>query len=144
MSLSISDLPFFNRYILTIKSDDVSGRIKAYETIIRGDNNFEAGIPESFKVLIKELQALALDVRVLDEDGEEIDIKNGFDNDEFDVVPHADPEIEFENVNDATYNNGFILDSEDGEELDEDDDSDFYKEMGYAFNDDSMDDEENY
>ena len=50
--------------MLTIKSDDVSGRIKAYETIIRGDNNFEAGIPESFNVLTKEMKSLALDVEL--------------------------------------------------------------------------------
>ena len=50
--------------MLTIKSDDVSGRIKAYETIIRGDNNFESGIPESFNVLTKEMRSLALDVEL--------------------------------------------------------------------------------
>ncbi len=130
--------------ILTVKSDDLTGRRKTYEAIVKGLNIPKPGVPESFKVLIKELQALALDVRVLDEDGEEIDIKNGFDNDDFDVIPPVDPEIEFENVNDATYDNGFILDNEDGAELDEDDDSDFYKEMGLDFDEDSMDDEENY
>lgn len=50
--------------MLTIKSDDVSGRIKAYETIIRGDNNFETGIPESFNVLVKEMRSLGLDVEL--------------------------------------------------------------------------------
>ena len=50
--------------MLTIKSDDVSGRIKAYETIIRGDNDFESGIPESFNVLTKEMRSLALDVEL--------------------------------------------------------------------------------
>ena len=50
--------------MLTIKSDDVSGRIKAYETIIRGDTNFEAGIPESFNVLVKEMRSLGLDVEL--------------------------------------------------------------------------------
>jgi DNA-directed RNA polymerase subunit beta len=50
--------------MLTIKSDDVSGRIKAYETIIRGDNNFESGIPESFNVLVKEMRSLGLDVEL--------------------------------------------------------------------------------
>ncbi len=129
--------------ILTVKSDDLTGRRKTYEAIVKGLNIPKPGVPESFKVLIKELQALALDVRVLDEDGEEIDIKNGFDNDDYDVIPAADPEIEFENVNDATYDNGFILDNGDGAELDEDDDSDFYKEMGYSIDDDSMDDEDN-
>ena len=58
--------------ILTVKSDDVVGRVKTYEAIIKGDNIAEPGIPESFKVLLKELQALALDVTVLDEDGNEI------------------------------------------------------------------------
>ena len=58
--------------ILTVKSDDVVGRVKTYEAIIKGDNISEPGIPESFKVLLKELQALGLDVAVLDEDGEEI------------------------------------------------------------------------
>ncbi len=130
--------------ILTVKSDDLTGRRKTYEAIVKGLNIPKPGVPESFKVLIKELQALALDVRVLDEDGEEIDIKNGFDTDEFDVLPTVDPEIEFETVNDATYDNGFILDSEDASELDEDDDSDFYKAMGLAFGDDSMDEEEDY
>ncbi len=58
--------------ILTVKSDDVVGRVKTYEAIIKGDNISEPGIPESFKVLLKELQSLALDVTVLDENGEEI------------------------------------------------------------------------
>ena len=133
--------------ILTVKSDDLTGRRKTYEAIVKGLNIPKPGVPESFKVLIKELQALALDVRVLDEDGEEIDIKNGFDNDEYDVIPAADTEIEFENINDATYDNGFVLDNEDGAEIDEDDDSDFYNEQSFGFDDDdfdSMDDEENY
>jgi DNA-directed RNA polymerase subunit beta len=130
--------------ILTVKSDDLTGRRKTYEAIVKGLNIPKPGVPESFKVLIKELQALALDVRVLDEDGEEIDIKNGFDSDEFDFVPAADSEVEFENVNDATYDNGFILDNEDGSEIDEDDDSDFYKEVGFDFDSDDMMDDENY
>jgi DNA-directed RNA polymerase subunit beta len=130
--------------ILTVKSDDLTGRRKTYEAIVKGLNIPKPGVPESFKVLIKELQALALDVRVLDEDGEEIDIKNGFDNDEFDFVPVADSEVEFEEVNDATYDNGFILDNEDGSEIDEDDDSDFYKEVGFDFDSDDMMDDENY
>ena len=58
--------------ILTVKSDDVVGRVKTYEAIIKGDNISEPGIPESFKVLLKELQSLALDVTVLDENGQEV------------------------------------------------------------------------
>ncbi len=61
--------------ILTVKSDDVVGRVKTYEAIIKGDNIPEPGVPESFKVLIQELRSLALDVKVLDENGEEVDIK---------------------------------------------------------------------
>ncbi len=61
--------------ILTVKSDDIVGRVKTYEAIVKGDNIQEPGIPESFKVLIKELQSLALDVKVLAEDDEEIEIK---------------------------------------------------------------------
>ncbi len=130
--------------ILTVKSDDLTGRRKTYEAIVKGLNIPKPGVPESFKVLIKELQALALDVHVLDEDGEDIDIKNGFENDDFDFVPPADSDIQFEEVNDATYDNGFVLDSEDGSEVDEDDDSDFYKEVS-AFDfgdDDDMNDED--
>ena len=65
--------------ILTVKSDDVVGRVKTYESIVKGENIPKPGIPESFKVLIKELQSLALDVRVIGEDGEEIDLKQDLD-----------------------------------------------------------------
>ena len=65
--------------ILTVKSDDVIGRVKTYEAIIKGENVPEAGIPESFKVLLKELQALALDVRVLKDDGSEVEIAENID-----------------------------------------------------------------
>ncbi|MBP3912779.1 MAG: DNA-directed RNA polymerase subunit beta, partial [Lachnospiraceae bacterium] len=61
--------------ILTMKSDDVVGRVKTYEAIIKGDNIPSPGIPESFKVLLKELQSLGLDVRVLDENREEVQLK---------------------------------------------------------------------
>ena len=60
--------------ILTVKSDDITGRRKAYEAIIKGQNIPTPGLPESFKVLVKELQALALDIRVLNNKGEEIDL----------------------------------------------------------------------
>ena len=65
--------------ILTVKSDDVVGRVKTYEAIIKGENIPESGIPESFKVLLKELQALGLDVRVLQEDGTEVEIAEDID-----------------------------------------------------------------
>ncbi|MCR4956835.1 MAG: DNA-directed RNA polymerase subunit beta [Lachnospiraceae bacterium] len=65
--------------ILTVKSDDVVGRVKTYEAIIKGENIPQPGIPESFKVLIKELQSLALDVKVLDENDEEVELKESTD-----------------------------------------------------------------
>ena len=68
--------------ILTVKSDDIVGRVKTFEAIVKGKNVPKPGIPESFKVLIKELQSLALDVRVLDNEGNEIDLKQSFDDDD--------------------------------------------------------------
>ena len=68
--------------LLTIKSDDVLGRVKVYEAIVKGENIPEPGIPESFKVLIKEMQALCLNVRVIDENGQEIEIRE-LDEDAF-------------------------------------------------------------
>ena len=65
--------------ILTVKSDDVIGRVKTYEAIIKGDNIPEPGIPESFKVMLKELQSLGLDVKVLNEDREEVELKETLD-----------------------------------------------------------------
>ncbi|GFP77878.1 DNA-directed RNA polymerase subunit beta [Clostridium fungisolvens] len=67
--------------ILTVKSDDVVGRVKTYESIVKGENIPEPGVPESFKVLIKELQALCLDVRVLNDDKEEVKLKELVDED---------------------------------------------------------------
>ena len=65
--------------ILTVKSDDVIGRVKTYEAIIKGDNIPEPGIPESFKVLLKELQSLGLDVKVLKDDNTEVEIMENID-----------------------------------------------------------------
>ncbi len=72
--------------ILTVKSDDTTGRVKTYEAIVKGQNVPKAGIPESFKVLVKELQSLSLDVKVLDDQGEEIDLTQTFDEDN-DIIP---------------------------------------------------------
>ena len=68
--------------ILTVKSDDVVGRVKTYEAIVKGQNVPKSGVPESFKVLVKELQSLGLDVKVLNKDKQEIDLKQTFDDDE--------------------------------------------------------------
>ena len=77
--------------ILTVKSDDVTGRVKTYEAIVKGANIPKPGVPESFKVLVKELQALCLDVRVLDEAGNEIELK---DEDEDDEIIYTEHETE--------------------------------------------------
>ena len=71
--------------ILTVKSDDVAGRVKTYEAIIKGENIPEPGIPESFKVLLKELQSLSLDVRVLNEDGSEVELTENIDYGDTDI-----------------------------------------------------------
>ena len=78
--------------ILTVKSDDVTGRVKTYEAIVKGANIPKPGVPESFKVLVKELQALCLDIRVLDEQGNEIELKE--DDDDDDVVYSSGSENE--------------------------------------------------
>jgi DNA-directed RNA polymerase subunit beta len=65
--------------VLTVKSDDVIGRVKTYEAIVKGQNIPAPGIPESFKVLVKELQAIGLDLTVLDKENREIDLKRNFD-----------------------------------------------------------------
>lgn len=79
--------------ILTVKSDDVVGRVKTYESIVKGSNVSEPGIPESFKVLVKELQSLALDVKVLTEDRDEVKLRDYSDEEmDFDTAPAAKPD----------------------------------------------------
>ncbi len=105
--------------ILTVKSDDVVGRVKTYEAIVKGQNIPAPGIPESFKVLIKELQSLALDVSVLDKDHNEIDLKQKFEEDE--DLPVADDDASLEEDQVMTSMEGFLLDenSEEGNMFDE-------------------------
>ena len=110
--------------ILTIKSDDVVGRVKTYEAIVKGQNVPKPGIPESFKVLIKELQSLCLDVKVLDEHDEEIDLKQDFDDDGSEYIPADTGEI----VNDVEGADGFGIEDVPEDEFgsfDSDDDEDF-------------------
>ena len=101
--------------ILTIKSDDVVGRVKTFESIVKGRNVPKPGIPEAFKVMIKELQSLALDVRVLDKDGNEINLKQNFDDDDYGVS--ADDSMFAPSVADEgeIANSGFGLENEEGE-----------------------------
>ena len=117
--------------ILTVKSDDVVGRVKTYEAIVKGKNVPTPGVPESFKVLVKELQALALDIKVLDENDEEIDLRQTFDGDD---VGFVSDDKAFRNVNDAEGSDSYIVD-EDSEENDifyrdtDDGDDDFSSDM---------------
>ena len=107
--------------ILTVKSDDIVGRVKTYEAIVKGQNVPEPGIPESFKVLIKELQSLALDVKVLDKDENEIDLKQTFDDDEIDFVPVSlpddEPVFEEETIAEEGSFTGYGLQDENGEDI---------------------------
>ncbi|MCL2056044.1 MAG: DNA-directed RNA polymerase subunit beta [Oscillospiraceae bacterium] len=114
--------------ILTVKSDDIVGRVKTYEAVIKGQNVPKPGIPESFKVLIKELQSLCLDVKVLDSDGAEIDFKQNFDDDNMGLA--IKEEDLFENVSveiESEIEAGFEIeqpDPSDFEDRDEDEDDD--------------------
>ena len=121
--------------ILTIKSDDVVGRVKAYEAIVKGQNIPKSGVPESFKVLVKELQSLALDIKVLDKDGEEIDLRQDFDEDNDLPVAADDEKLEpGETVaTDATLDSYIVDDDNDDENML--DDSSFYSEDNDLFDD---------
>ncbi len=113
--------------ILTVKSDDTVGRVKTYEAIVKGQNIPTPGIPESFKVLIKELQALGLDVKVLDENNEEIDLKQTFDDD---MGLEEGGALDERNVADDL--EGYSLEDEDGEAIldeEEEEDDGFGDEM---------------
>ena len=89
--------------ILTVKSDDVVGRVKTYEAIIKGDNIPEPGVPESFKVLLKEFQSLALDVKVLDENASEVEIKENVDGGDVnqDLAPMIEGDSVFNNYEES-------------------------------------------
>jgi len=103
--------------ILTVKSDDVTGRVKTYEAIVKGANIPKPGVPESFKVLVKELQALCLDIRVLDENGNEIELKD--DDDEDEIVYSADDSNNDVVVGDTNevLDAGFVIDEDSPEDI---------------------------
>ncbi len=108
--------------ILTVKSDDVVGRVKTYEAIVKGNNVPQPGIPESFKVLVKELQSLGLDVKVYDADEQEIDLRQSFD-DELGFTQSDDKA--FVNVNDAGSAEGYSLEDEEGNPIEEENEDEF-------------------
>ncbi|MBR4100102.1 MAG: DNA-directed RNA polymerase subunit beta [Clostridia bacterium] len=111
--------------ILTVKSDDVVGRVKTYESIVKGQNIPAPGVPESFKVLIKELQSLGLDVKVLDKFDEEIDLKQTFDDDDLGIGTPALPEpSEFQEETVVDGLEGYTLQDENGDAIEETQNSD--------------------
>jgi DNA-directed RNA polymerase subunit beta len=145
--------------ILTVKSDDVVGRVKTYESIVRGENISEPGIPEAFKVLLKELQSLALDVKVLTESGDELIIREfededdvsrdtdtaakvgGLKDEDFEEIDfNADDEGDFDDEDDVSIFEDDVdavnFDDEDGEDVAFDDDDDF----GNLFDDEDGED----
>ena len=106
--------------ILTIKSDDIVGRVKTYEAIVKGQSVPKSGVPESFKVLIKELQSLGLDVKVLDKDDNEIDLKQNFDTDDVNFRLVENENFKPQYVNDAEGAEGFATTlDENGEVIEE-------------------------
>ena len=116
--------------LLTVKSDDINGRRRAYEAIIKGQNIPTPGIPESFKVLVKELQSLALDVRVQDKEGNDIDLSELCKDDE----PYPISRVDASAINDALgqhtaeddeLRRAFQIDGEDEDEMDEDDEFEY-------------------
>ena len=108
--------------ILTVKSDDIVGRVKTYEAIVKGQSVPKSGVPESFKVLIKELQALGLDVRVLDKDDNEIDLRQNFDGD--DIGFRLAENDDMKSVNDAEGASGYMTLDEQGEPMETEDEFD--------------------
>ena len=132
--------------ILTVKSDDVVGRVKTYEAIIKGENIPEPGIPESFKVLLKELQSLALDVKVYDENRNEVEIMESVDysDTDFRVEMEGDNKYDYGKESFDGYtkkefdsNSGDLVDSYDEEEEDDDLEDEFEDDFDSS---DSLDD----
>ena len=105
--------------ILTVKSDDVVGRVKTYEAIIKGENIPEPGVPESFKVLLKELQSLALDVRVLRDDNTEVEIMENVDYGETDLRHIIEGDRKYRDDNESFGDHGFTEQEFVGEELED-------------------------
>ena len=124
--------------ILTVKSDDVVGRVKTFESIVKGQNVPPAGIPESFKVLIKELQSLGLDIKVLDKNNEEIDLKQNFDDEDAGLIP-GDENINFDEDSVAYEGDFDGYQVKDADEEDDDEMSDLFSDMSFDFGSDDDD-----
>lgn len=156
--------------MLTVKSDDITGRVKTYEAIVKGENIPQPGIPESFKVLVKELKALSLDVKLLDEDGDQVELKDDLD----DMTRYSQIEDIDEKRNESQPTRRFLQESsgimdydldtseallkkekddsadeendeddmEDDNAKDDDSDNEDYEEMGYSVEDADDDEDE--
>ena len=131
--------------ILTMKSDDVIGRVKTYEAIIKGENIPEPGIPESFKVLLKELQSLGLDVRVLDEDREEVELMETSEYGNTDlnaIIAGSDRNFAFEDENSFAQASGFSKKKFDSEgDLIDAEDEETFEESDFEDSDDNFEEE---
>jgi len=136
--------------ILTVKSDDIVGRVKTYEAIVKGENIPKSGIPESFKVLVKELQSLALDIRILNDDGAEINLDEMTDDDDdyipsenySEVMEDADGisnQLTEDKIGDAGMIPDYDLSELDDEPETEEDDFDYYSDLD---DDEFLDDED--
>ena len=128
--------------ILTVKSDDIIGRVKTYEAIIKGENIPESGIPESFKVLLKELQSLGLDVRVLGENQKEVEIKETVEYGETDIRSVIEGDRGYRREEDAPLGDyGYSEQELDGDELvdveEEPDDDEFYGDFDDSYVDEN-------
>ena len=126
--------------ILTVKSDDVVGRVKTYEAIIKGENIPEPGIPESFKVLLKELQSLGLDVKVYDEDRNEVELKESVDYTETDFRIEMEGDNKYDNRENLEGYQQKEFDAESGDLVDAEDD--FEEDDDYS--DDEFDGDDSY
>ena len=144
--------------ILTVKSDDVVGRVKTYESIVKGENIPEPGVPESFKVLIKELQSIGLDIEVLSEDGKAIAINDDddeiiVDNPEMgdlnlnDDMPALSVDDDVDDDGDNDYDDDFMdVDSDDDSDLianvDDDDTDELSDDRDHDFDADDLDEDD--
>ena len=121
--------------ILTVKSDDVTGRVKSYEAIVKGYNIPKSGVPESFRVLVKELQSLCLDIRVLDEEGEEVTLRDSSDDDDLPVEHKEEILTNQAEVLEAGFDIDTEADVESADYLLDDDDNEDYNDSDDMFED---------
>ncbi len=128
--------------ILTVKSDDVVGRVKTYEAIIKGENIPEPGIPESFKVLLKELQSLGLDVKVYDENRNEVELKESVDYSESDFRVEMEGDNKYDNRENLEGYQQKEFDAASGDLIDAEDEDDFAEDEDYS--DDEFDSDDDF